>query len=663
MKIKNKKGHRSRILILLIGCIFSVAIGFHLYAVLSKRQQEDIEKVSTIYAERTESLINSIFHKTDVLATVVKLQNGDISEETFNTVAHLVYEENAGIRGIQYMPGAVVTYSYPLEGNEGVMGKNFLEIPDRKKDVLLAIDTKKIALSGPYELIQGGLGVVARNPIFLTDANGNEYFWGFSAIVLDLPDALSDAQLDRLSESGYNFQLFNVNENGERIVIAGDEDMDTSKAVNSGVQVPNHEWTLAVSTKRPWAPLVAGIGTCIIGVFLTYILWKVYRLVDREREAVAAKNEFFSNISHDMRTPLNAVLGYTQLARDETLTMPEKDAYLAKIESSGNLLLELINDTLMLSKGSCGKIQLHPEPCSVTAVGKAILAPVTVLAQKKEIALIVDVDQWQNRTVMMDRLYVEKIILNLLTNAVKYTPAGGHVWVSVKDLPSDASQAKVSIVIKDDGIGMSKDFQAHMFEPFMQENQHGYESNGTGLGLAIVKQSVDLLHGTIKINSTEGKGTEVIVELAFPLAAKKEEQMHVEESVSEEDHISGRRILVCEDNALNREIVVTMLKHHQVNVATALNGQEGVDCFAESSPHEFDAVLMDLRMPVMDGLCAARKILAMDREDAKTIPIIAMTADVFAEDIQKCIDAGMNGHIAKPIDPNTMFDTLNQLLK
>jgi Predicted periplasmic ligand-binding sensor domain len=241
MKTKKKRLYQTNLLFLVIGILLSLSAGFHLYIVLAKQQRSDVEKLSTIYAERTESLINGIFHKTDVLAAAVKLENGDISQEEFDTLAQLVYQENSGIRGIQYMPGAVVTYSYPIEGNEAVIGKNFLEIPERKKDVLLAIDTKKIALSGPYQLLQGGLGVVARNPIFLYDDAGREYFWGFSAIVLNLPDALQDAQLAHLNDSGYDFQLYNINENEERIVIAGDENLDTSKAICSAVSVPNHE--------------------------------------------------------------------------------------------------------------------------------------------------------------------------------------------------------------------------------------------------------------------------------------------------------------------------------------------------------------------------------------------------------------------------------------
>jgi sensor domain CHASE-containing protein len=240
METKRKPQRRQGLWILIVGLLLSLGVAIFYFATLQQRAAQDIERVTSLYTERTENLINNIFHKTDVLAAVVKLQNGDISEDTFNSVAQLVYKPNSGIRGIQYMPGAVVTYSYPVAGNEGVIGKNFLEIPERRKDVMLAIDTKSTALSGPYNLLQGGLGVVARNPVFLTDEAGKEYFWGFSAIILDLPDALEEAGLGTLPESGYDFQLYCINENNERLVIEGNPDLDLSQAVYGAIQVPHH---------------------------------------------------------------------------------------------------------------------------------------------------------------------------------------------------------------------------------------------------------------------------------------------------------------------------------------------------------------------------------------------------------------------------------------
>ena len=648
--------------IIIIGLLLSLAAAlFYLHA-QQREEQAAIKQIQTIYAERTENLINSIFHKTDVLAAVVKLENGDISEDTFEDVAQIVYQKNAGIRGIQYMPGAVVTYSYPLAGNEAVMGKNFLEIPERKKDVMLAINTRSIALSGPYTLIQGGLGVVARNPVFLKDASGKEYFWGFSAIILDLPDALASVGLEQLSESGYNYQLYCVNENQEKLVIDGDPSLDLTRCFSGTISVPHHEWTLALSQKKPWvSPLLAVVIFCV-GLLVTVALRRFYCLILRERAAVQAKDQFFSNISHDMRTPLNAVLGFTALARQSGTSEAEKEDYLAKIDTSGRLLLDLVNDTLTLSKASNGKIVLRPEPCSTQDMEASIITPIRALAEKKNITFTSDSTGVRSRTVLADRVNAEKIFLNLLTNAVKYTPAGGHVAVVVRDDPADAPDPDFVFVIRDDGIGMSEDFLTRVFEPFAQENRPGYESNGTGLGLAIVKQLVDLFGGTIEIKSRMNEGTTITVRLHFPetdaglIPEKKPDPVSP-------DILQGRKVLLCEDNAMNREIAVLLLKKKGMDVVCAVNGRLGVDCFKDSAPGEFDVILMDLRMPVMNGLEASAAIRALDRPDAETVPIIAMTADAFTEDVDQCKRAGMNGHIAKPVDPAVMYSILAKALR
>ena len=663
MKKKKKNLRQSNLIFLVVGILLSLSAGFHLYAVLDDQQRSDVEKLSTIYTERTESLINGIFHKTDVLAAAVKLENGNISQSDFDTVAQLVYQENSGIRSIQYMPGAVVTYSYPIGGNEEVIGKNFLEIPERKKDVLLAINTKKIALSGPYQLLQGGIGVVARNPIFLYDDKGKEYFWGFSAIVLDLPDALQDAQLGNLHDSGYDFQLYNINENGERIVIAGDENLDTSKAICTAVEVPNHEWTLAIASNHPWTPLIAGFGTICVGIFITIVLRNTMQLMQKEKAAVAARDEFFSNISHDMRTPLNAVLGFTKLAKDPSLSDAEKNMYLDKIESSGHLLLDLVNDTLMFSKGSNGKFQIYPEPCSIYQLGTSILNPSKELARSKNIHMVISFVKCPDRVILADRLLVQKIFLNLITNAIKYTPFGGHIWLTGEEETISNTTTHLVFHIKDDGIGMSEDFQKRMFEPFVQENRAESEFSGTGLRLAIVKQAVDLLHGTIEVHSRSNEGTEFMIRLQFPLLREDAISQMSSQQAFDFSSLAGKIVLVCEDNALNLELVLALLQTKQMKVITAVNGFLGVQAFEDSPENEIDAILMDLRMPVMDGLSATKAIRASKRADARSVPIIAMTADVFLEDVQKCKAAGMNAHVAKPINPERLYETLLQEMK
>ena len=650
---------RHRDLLILCFCLSCSALATGVYYDMLNRQSESgIEQIRTVYTERAENLINSVFHKTDVLAAAVKLTNGSISYRTFNEIASLVYEENRGIRGIQYMPRAVVTYSYPVKGNEAVIGKDFLKIPERLKDVKLAIDTRSIALSGPYHLIQGGLGVVARNPVFLRNGAGAEYFWGFSAIILDLPLALERVGLGNLPKSGYDFQLFCVNENNERLVIAGNPALDTDKAVRGVIRVPHHEWILAIAKLDPWSDLLKTAVAFLFGTLLSLVLWLLYRTMQQRERAVAAKDKFFSDISHDMRTPLNAVIGFSTLALRPQTTEQEKDSYLAKIQTSGKLLLDLINDTLTISKMDNGKLELNPAPVRLAEINASIMEPISAIAAQKGVILIMDKSGCRPRTLMADKLSVQKIFLNLLNNAVKFTPAGGRIWITIRDEPAGARDAALVVEVRDEGIGIGRNFLPHIFEPFSQEEREGYKGTGTGLGLSIVRQLVGLMGGTVAAASEVGRGTAFTVKLPLKETEAQEDNGPAEAQPERKQDLSGNKVLLCEDNALNREIAAALLQDLGIVTTEAEDGQIGVKLFTESKPREFAAILMDLRMPVMDGYAAVRAIRALPRPDAKTVPIIAMTADAYPEDVGRCLAAGMDSHLSKPIDP----DALNRVL-
>jgi signal transduction histidine kinase/BarA-like signal transduction histidine kinase len=373
------------------------------------------------------------------------------------------------------------------------------------------------------------------------------------------------------------------------------------------------------------------------------------------------KNQFFSNISHDMRTPLNAIIGFSSLASKENVSGVARD-YLNKIQSSGELLLELINDTLNLSKLNSGKLKLRPEPVACAEIFNAVVIPIREAAESKRIEFTANKSELALPYILADRLNLQKVILNLLTNAVKYTPAGGHVSLQMGCNQGTDGQYTGFIIVKDDGIGISPDFLPHIYEPFAQEQSTGYEGTGTGLGLAIVKQLVDLMGGTIAVDTAKGKGTTFTIRLpiqpaetpAVPAAAPLPDSSLVK--------LAGKKILLCEDNALNREIAGAILRKQGMQVTYAVNGQKGVDIFTASAVGEYAAILMDLRMPVLDGFGATTAIRNLDRADAATIPIIAMTADVFAETVEKCLAAGMNAHLSKPVDTRKVYQVLGQLI-
>jgi signal transduction histidine kinase/ABC-type amino acid transport substrate-binding protein len=384
-------------------------------------------------------------------------------------------------------------------------------------------------------------------------------------------------------------------------------------------------------------------------------------MLEAIRKNAEDKNLFFSNISHDMRTPLNAVIGFSELAKKEEAPPRVRD-YMDKIHTSGELLLALINDTLTMSKINSGKLELYLEPVSPETIFDSVVVPIRAAAEQKRLTFRTEKSGPTYEPIMADKLNLEKILLNLLTNAVKYTPEGGNVTLSLKMEPLDDARVASTTVISDTGIGISNEFMPHIYEPFVQEQRTGLGSSGTGLGLSIVWHLVELMGGTIEARSEKGRGTSFTVKLDFDKAAAVTAPVLPRQACCREK-LTGKKVLLCEDNELNSEIATTLLENAGMTVARTENGSIGVKLFTDSQFGEFAAVLMDLRMPVMDGLEAARAIRALDRPDAAVVPIVAMTADAFEEDVQKCLAAGMNGHIAKPLDPDKLLDTLSALLR
>ena len=382
--------------------------------------------------------------------------------------------------------------------------------------------------------------------------------------------------------------------------------------------------------------------------------------VEAMQKNAEERNAFFANISHDMRTPLNAIMNFIGLAEKDGLSVEQRSQYLQKASSSSQLMLDLIDDTLTVSKLSSGKLVLHPKPCQLRQLFEAVAAPIKEAADRKNLTFQVDFQKLPDTVVRADHLSVEKIFLNLLSNAVRYTPEGGHIWYTAEQVSADAGQAAYVITVRDDGIGIRESFMPKLFEPFAQEKRQGYESVGTGLGLSIVRRLVSLMDGTITVDSILGKGTTFVVRLCFEPAVEEEPVNRAAEILPGAPDLQGKNVLLCEDNELNREIAIALLSDKGMTVVSAEDGRQGLTLFEDSAPGAFDAILMDIRMPVMDGIEATRAIRALSRPDAQTIPIIAMTADAFADDIQRCLDAGMRAHLAKPINPSLMFEVLRQ---
>ena len=389
----------------------------------------------------------------------------------------------------------------------------------------------------------------------------------------------------------------------------------------------------------------------------------------REEADVAncAKSDFLSRMSHDMRTPLNGIIGMTYLTQEMELPQQAKEN-LQKIDVSSKFLLSLINNVLDMSKAESGEIELHPEPYPIDEFNRYLDAVIRPLCQEKEQKFILNEKfAISDEVPLADKLCCNQIMFNLLSNAVKYTPEGGTITYTIRGRLLESGKMQIEHEIADTGIGMSEKFQKVLFDPFTQENRKDTsERRGTGLGLAIVKKLVEQMGGSILVHSVPGRGTTFLVTLQFDtvptssLAANSEKSS---QTGGQRMLLAGRHVLLCEDHPLNQEIAETLLAEKQIIVSTAADGKMGVEMFCESSPGFYDAVLMDIRMPVMNGYEATRAIRALKRADAATVPIIAMTADALTDDIQKCLDAGMNDHLSKPIDPDYMYSVLEHVMR
>lgn len=389
---------------------------------------------------------------------------------------------------------------------------------------------------------------------------------------------------------------------------------------------------------------------------------KMQAALDAAEKANEAKSDFLSNISHDMRTPLNGIIGFTDLAIKEDNFEKAKE-HLAKIKLSGKLLLDLINDTLDLSKIESGKITLRPTILNTDSLIESLTEIISASAEGKHQKFIIDKDPQVAPYIRMDRLCLQKIFLNLLSNAIKFTPEGGTIEFRIKKLFTPIHGANCLLTVRDTGIGIGEKFLPKIFDAFAQEQApESGNVQGTGLGLAIAKKLVNLMGGTIEVESEKGKGTLFSVYLYIDPVRDYSPTSGLDQKngiIS----LQGKKILLVEDHPLNTELAKMILEQKGISVKTAGNGEEAVKQFSESEPEFFDAILMDIRMPVMDGLAATRCIRGLPREDARTVPIIAMTANAFDDDVRHCLEAGMNFHIAKPINPEELFSALSKFIK
>ena len=390
---------------------------------------------------------------------------------------------------------------------------------------------------------------------------------------------------------------------------------------------------------------------------------ELLRAAKKAEAANEAKTEFLQRMSHDIRTPINGICGMINVADHYADNMEKQTECRAKIKKTSHLLLELINEVLDMSKLESDEVVLEDIPFNLNSIFEEILGVIEHMAAEQNIRIIWEEKEVTHWNLIGSPVHVKRILMNILSNAVKYNKENGYVYISCREIPSkQTAMPTLEFVCRDTGIGMTEAFQKRIFEPFAQEHAGSRTKfAGTGLGMPITKKLVEKMGGTISFESKEGTGTTFVIRIPFQIDADMKDRNETEEKT--ETSIHGLHVLLTEDNELNMEIAEFVLQNEGAVVTKAWNGQKAVDIFRKSRPGEFDAILMDIMMPVMNGYEAAKMIRSLDREDAKVIPIIAMTANAFTEDKMRAKEAGMDEHIAKPVDGKLLVKVINELVK
>ena len=375
-----------------------------------------------------------------------------------------------------------------------------------------------------------------------------------------------------------------------------------------------------------------------------------------------AKTEFLQRMSHDIRTPINGIRGMVNMADHYADDMEKQTEYRTKVKEASNLLLELVNDVLDMSKLESGEVVLEESPFNLSSIFREVFNVIEQMAAEQNIRIVWEKKEIIHRDLIGSPMHVKRVMMNILSNAVKYNRENGQIYISCREISSEQPEMTImEFVCRDTGIGMTDEFQKHIFEPFAQEHTGSRTKfTGTGLGMPITKKLVEKMGGTVTFESEKGVGTTFVIRVPFKIdldADKREEQTDASEK-----SIKGLHILLAEDNELNMEITEFVLQNEGADLTKAWDGQEAVELFRNSEPGEFDVILMDIMMPVMDGYEAAKMIRSLDREDAKEIPIIAMTANAFTEDRIKAKAAGMDEHVAKPVDVELLIKVIHKLV-
>ena len=673
-----------------IYCLVVGIISFFIVSVcgqLLNRNTVNEEKMRAAFTAETtvnriKSQLNRYLDVSEFFQNIIGSGHQMDSKE-IQALSQMISDDSQIIKVIEQAPDGVVKDIYPLKGNEAAFGIDMLNNPARKYEANLAMKSGQYTIAGPYELNQGGLGSLLFEPIYITDKSGEKSFWGFSILVLDWNRFLEELELDKLTDASYCYQMWKKDGNsGKKTIIAQGGDAIHKGAVQISCKVPNDIWYFEIIPHTGWVTVkqqalvfLVAVSIAVLATAICYLMLhrkqreKLYteeirKSAEKARKANEAKTRFLFNMSHDIRTPMNAIVGFSGLLEKSIHDEKKSLDYIKKLRVSSDILLTIINQVLEMARIESGKITLSSESVNiremVDAMNTVFESSLTKKSLEYQCSLNVVHDQ-----ILCDKTKMEEIILNVVSNSIKYTNPHGKITVSIDELDSeDEKNANYKVVVEDNGIGMSQDYLPHIFEEFSREHT-STETRvaGTGLGLPIVKSLVDRMGGTIEVESEEGKGTRFIMKFSFPVSLENQVREKEKQNIPDiTEKLEGKRILLAEDNELNAEIAETVLEETGIKVKHVEDGIQCIEELKKMPEKYYDVILMDVQMPNMDGYTATQRIRDLDDSRAE-IPIIAMTANAYDEDRRKAQEAGMDGFLAKPLDVDEMMRLLAQIIK
>lgn len=673
-----------------IYCLVVGIISFFIVSVcgqLLNRNTVNEEKMRAAFTAETtvnriKSQLNRYLDVSEFFQNIIGFGHQMDSKE-FQALSQMISDDSQIIKAIELAPDGVVKDIYPLKGNEAAFGIDMLNSPARKHEANLAMKSGQYTIAGPYELNQGGLGSLLFEPIYITDKSGEKSFWGFSILVLDWNRFLEELELDKLTDASYCYQMWKKDGNsGKKTIIAQGGDAIHKGAVQISCKVPNDTWYFEIIPHTGWVTVkqqalvfLVAVSIAVLATAICYLMLhrkqreKLYteeirKSAEKARKANEAKTRFLFNMSHDIRTPMNAIVGFSGLLEKSLHDEKKSLGYIKKIRVSSDILLTIINQVLEMARIESGKITLNPESVNIREMVEAMNTVFESSLTKKSLEYQCSLNVVHDQ-ILCDKTKMEEIILNVVSNSIKYTNPHGKITVSIDELDSeDEKNANYKVVVEDNGIGMSQDYLPHIFEEFSREHTSTETGvAGTGLGLPIVKSLVDRMGGTIEVESEEGKGTRFIMKFSFPVSLENQVREKEKQNIPDiTEKLEGKRILLAEDNELNAEIAETVLEETGIKVKHVEDGIQCIEELKKMPEKYYDVILMDVQMPNMDGYTATQRIRDLDDSRAE-IPIIAMTANAYDEDRRKAQEAGMDGFLAKPLDVDEMMRLLAQIIK